>query len=191
MQEKDLIKRIRKGNEKAFRSLYGLYFNKVANYAFKLLHSEEDAREVAQDVFIKLWNMREQLEPNKSISALMFKITKFTSIDLIRKQQSTVRTVHIGNAPLFGNATTIDNDLNGQELYAEYLRILDRLPEKRRQIFQMSRDENLSHKDIAAKLQISVKTVEAQIRLALQQIRKYLKNYSNTMGLVLAAFFFS
>ena len=191
MQEKDLIKRIRKGNEKAFRSLYGLYFHKVANYAFKLLHSEEDAREVAQDVFIKLWNMREQLEPNKSISALMFKITKFTSIDLIRKQQSTVRTVHIENAPLFGNAATIDNDLNGRELYAEYLRILNRLPEKRRQIFQMSRDENLSHKDIAAKLQISVKTVEAQIRLALQQIRKYLKDYSNTMGLVLAAFFFS
>ena len=189
MREKDLIKRIRKGNEKAFRSLYGLYFHKVANYAFKLLQSEEDAREVAQDVFIKLWNMREQLEPNKSISALIYKITKFTSIDLIRKQQSTVRTVHIGNAPLFGNAT-IDNDLNVRELYAEYLKILDRLPEKRRRIFQMSRDENLSYKEIAAKLQISVKTVEAQIRLALQQIRKYLKDYSNTMVLVFAIIFF-
>lgn len=190
MQEKDLIKSIRKGNEKAFRSLYGLYFHKVANYAFKLLHSEEDAREVAQDVFIKLWHMRKQLEPNKSISGLIYKITKFTSIDLIRKQQSIVRTVHYGDAPLF-EGCTIDNDLNGRELYAEYLKVLDRLPEKRRRIFQMSRDENLSHKEIAAKLQISIKTVEAQIRLALQQIRKYLRDYSNTMILALVINFFN
>lgn len=190
MKEKDLIKRIRRGNEKAFRSLYGHYFHKVANYAYKLLHSEEDAREVAQDVFIKLWNMRGQLEPNKPISGLMFKITKFTSIDLIRKQQSKVRTVHIEDAPLFGNCT-IDNDLNGRELYTEYLRVLERLPEKRRRIFQMSRDENLSHKEIAEKLQISIKTVEAQIRLALQEIRKYLKDYSNTMVVALMVIFFN
>lgn len=190
MQEKDLIKRIRKGNEKAFRSLYGLYFHKVANYAFKLLHSEEDAREVAQDVFIKLWNMRLQLDADKPISGLMFKITKFTSIDLIRKQRTTVKTIHICDVPLFGDYT-LDNDLNGRELYAEYLRILDRLPEKRRRIFQMSRDDNLSHKEIATKLNISIKTVEAQIRLALQQFRKYLKDYSNTMILALITLFFS
>ncbi|MDN5202178.1 RNA polymerase sigma-70 factor [Fulvivirgaceae bacterium BMA10] len=190
MKEKDLIKRIRKGNEKAFRSLYELYFNKVANYAFKLLRSEEDAREVAQDVFIKLWNMKEELEAEKPISGLIFKITKFTSIDLIRKQQANIRTIHLWETPLLGDCMP-DSDLNGRELYAEYLKILSRLPEKRKRIFQMSRDENLSHKEIAAKLNISVKTVEAQIRLALQQIRKYLKDYSNTMMLALTTIFFS
>lgn len=189
MQEKDLVNRIKKGNEKAFRSLYGLYFHKVANYAFKLLHSEEDACEVAQEVFIKLWNMREELDADKPTSGLIFKITKFTCIDLMRKRQAKVKTIHIGKMTLLGGYT-LEEDLNGRELYAEYLRILDQLPEKRRQIFQMSRDENLSYKEIAAKLHISVKTVETQIRLALQQIRKYLKDYSNTMVVILTSLLF-
>ncbi|MDN5210885.1 RNA polymerase sigma-70 factor [Fulvivirgaceae bacterium BMA12] len=189
MQEKDLVKRIRKGNEKAFRGLYGLYFHKVANYAFKLLRTEEDAGEVAQDVFIKLWNMRTELDPKKPVSGLLFKITKFTAIDFIRKQRSAVRTIHIGEMPV-AVGHTFDHDLYGRELYDEYLKILNKLPEKRRQIFQMSRDENLSHKEIAAKLNISIKTVETQIRLALQQIRKYLKDYSSTMVVILALLFF-
>ncbi|TRX49677.1 RNA polymerase sigma-70 factor [Fulvivirga sp. M361] len=184
MREKDLIRKIRNGNEKAFRQLYTLHFHKIANYAFRLLRSEEDTREVVQDVFLKIWNKRRELNPETPLTHLLFKITKFTAIDAIRKQQTRPRIVPLGEAHQ-EYLLSFDNELNSRELQATYTKMLERLPEKRKRIFQMSRDENLSHREIAERLDISVKTVETHIRLALQQFREYLKDQSNTLMLII------
>lgn len=174
--EKALIRSITRGNELAFRTIYDQYFYKVSNYAFKLLHCVDDANEVAQDVFIKIWNKRNELDENKSLSALLFRITKFTSIDKIRQKQpySSVSLNMLGDIAI----GYMENNLHEEELNHIYQSILDKLPAKRRQIFIMSRENDLSHKEIAKQLNLSVKTIESHIGLALKQIRIELKNHS-------------
>lgn len=188
MIEGKLICAIKEGDEKAFRVLYESYFYKVINYSCKLLHSKEDAREVAQDVFVKLWNKREYLDPAQSASGLIFRMTKFLSIDRIRKYQNAFPTIALSDAsdiaePSFETAYLYE------ELHSAYDKIIAKLPQKRRIIFQLSRNENLSYKEIAEKLNISTKTVEAQIRLALQQIREDINRYSEALVILLIVLF--
>jgi len=183
MIRKSLILKIKKGSEYAFRELYDLYFYKVANYAYKMLHSKEDATEVAQDVFVRLWNKREQLDTEQSVEGLVFRITKFIAIDRLRKQQHLPQTFGISSA-IDMSERSLENKFLDEELFNIYEQVLGRLPEKRRRIFQLSRDEHLSYKEIALRLNISIKTVEAQIRLALQQIREDLGAYTNKITIL-------
>ena len=177
MIEKDdiLIEKIKRGDSKALRILYDTYFLRVVNYSYKLLHNKDDACEVAQDVFIKIWDMRAGLDEHKSSSGLIFRIAKFKSIDYLRKAESRIVLRRMDNSnELFIDSNSFEHDLFAEELQDEYHKVVDRLPSKRRRIFQLSRDENLTYKQIAQKLDISPKTVEAQIRLALQQLRTYM-----------------
>lgn len=177
MLDKKLIHAIKRGDEKAFRVIYELYFSKVANYACRLLHSQEDSREIAQDVFVKLWTKRYELDPNQSVSGLIFKITKFLAIDRIRKQESNIKTFSI-SAAFEVSDRSLETEYLAKELHSLYFGSLKKLPRKRRLIFHLSRNRDLSYKEIAEKLNISTKTVEAQIRLALQQIREDIGKYS-------------
>lgn len=190
MVEKKIIQKVRSGDEKAFRCLYEMYFYKVINYANKILHSREDSREAAQDVFIKLWNKRSELDPEQSVSGLIFRITKCLAIDRIRKRENDLKTLNITTAYEVGGLS-LEREYLDEELYSVYRTILEKLPQKRKLIFELSRDKNLSYKEIAFKLNISTKTVEAQVRLALQQIRKDIKKYSDTLFISLVILFFS
>ena len=189
MLNKKVICEIRSGDEKAFRVLYELYFFKVSNYAYKLLHSREDAREIAQDVFVKLWNKRCELDPEQSISGLIFRIAKFLAIDKIRKEVRAIKTSSISEA-FEVEEKSLEADYLTNELHSIYLGIVEKLPVKRKLIFQLSRNSRLSHIEIAQELNISIKTVEAQIRLALQQIREEITRYSGTIHISLITLFF-
>ena len=184
MKEQLLIAKIKRGDEIAFRNLYDLYFHKVLNYSYKILHSWEDAKEVTQDVFVKLWDKRAELNAEKSVSGFIFRITRFTSIDKLRKLNKQVDTLSISSAHNMVDRS-MENELLDRELSSVYESIINKLPPKRKLIFQLSRDENLTYKEISEQLHISIKTVEAQIRLALQQIREDLKKYSSTLSMLL------
>lgn len=153
------------------------------------MHSREDCREVAQDVFIKLWNKRTELDVDQSISGLIFTITRYLAIDRIRKEENNIRTLSISTA-VGVSGQSLETEYLDEELYAVYRGIIEKLPEKRKYIFELSRDNHLSYKEIAQKLNISTKTVEAQIRLTLQQIRDDIKKYSDTLLISLIILFF-
>lgn len=156
--------------------MYELYFFKVINYARKLLYSEEDTRETAQDVFVKLWAKRYEIDPDQSISGLIFRITKCLCIDRIRMQAGNVKPSGISMAFEVAERS-LEIEYLSKELHSVYQEIVNKLPEKRRLIFHLSRNEDLSHREIAQKLNISIKTVETQIRLGLQQIREDIRKY--------------
>ena len=175
-----LVRKIKKGDEKALQSLYNLYFQRVVNFSFKLLNDKETACEVAQDVFVKIWDMRQTLDEEKSISGLMFRMTKLRSIDALRKRHAGTNLQTLDDPSDSSHARLWEGQHSGEELFIAkemqqaYEKIIARLPPKRRRIFQMSRDENLTYREIAQKLNISSKTVETQIRLALKQLREEL-----------------
>jgi RNA polymerase sigma-70 factor (family 1) len=180
MSDWNIIRKINEGDDKAFRLLYELYFHKVLNYAQKFVHCQEDAREIAQDVFMGLWAKKTFLDPNQSISGLIFRMTKCMSIDWLRKQANKSRHINISSIPEQG-ARTLEEEILGAELNNVYNEILEKLPPKRKLIFQLSRDKNMTYNEIARELGLSPKTVEAQIRLALKQIRTGITNYSSSL----------
>ncbi|MGV8094101.1 MAG: RNA polymerase sigma-70 factor [Mangrovibacterium sp.] len=170
-----LAKRIKKGDIKAFDLLYHTYSQKLYGFAFSMLKNHEDAKEIVQETFVKIWEKREVINPSGSIQAFLFSVSYHTTIDIIRKRfkDDQYRIYLQSQLPEQNN-----NSEGDPAYYQELIRVLDEtireLPEQRKKIYLLSREEGLSHREIAEKLNISVKTVENQINLALKKIRKHL-----------------
>lgn len=184
-----LSKRIKEGDLRAFDLLYHTYSQKLYGFAFSMLKNHEDAKEIVQDTFLKIWEKREIINPLGSLQAFLFSISYHTAIDLIRKRFKDDQYRTYLQAQFPENESTTEEE---PAYYRELIRILNKvigeLPEQRQKIYLLSREEGLSHKEIAEKLNISVKTVENQITLALKTIRKQLIS-NDLFGLLLLTIF--
>ena len=183
---KELIVDIKKGDKKSFQKLYHNYYYKILNFSYKHLQSKEESEEITQDVFMKIWKKRADLNEELSFDGLIFKIAKFAIIDRIRKKSKLPHTQEVGpeNQPSYA---PIEDELSFKELKLIYEEIIESLPEKRRQVYLMSRNEGLTHPQIAQQLNISIKTVENQMGAALKHIREKLS--IKTDILIALAFF--
>lgn len=168
---KQLVKRLKEGDMKAFDILYRQYSERLYSFAFSILKNREDAKEIVQETFLKLWNKRMEIHPNQSLNAYLFTISHNISIDLIRKRLKDEKYAEYLKTHVTKEGTETENLFHFNELTYKLQEAIQQLPEQRMRIFQMSREEGLSHAEIAKKLNISVKTVENQINLALKSIR--------------------
>lgn len=175
--EKEYLLNISKGNTKAFDSLFILHYPRVKNFIMSLVKNEEDARDLSQDVFLKIWNNREKLPEIKFFRTYLFQMSKNAVFDFFRE-----------NTPLdnYEEEYKIKSDSLEESIEARDLEILidtfvESMPEQRKKIYKMSRKEGLTNDEISIKLDISKRTVETHISSALKDIRKFL------MGLI---FFF-
>ncbi len=184
-----LAKRIRKGDIKAFDLLYHTYSQKLYGFAFSMLKNHDDAKEIVQDTFLKIWEKREMINPASSLQAFLFSVSYHTAIDLIRKRFKDDQYLTYLQAQSHENeSVTTEEPAYYQELIRILNNVIGELPEQRKKIYLLSREEGLSHKEIAEKLNISVKTVENQITLALKTIRKQLIS-NDLLGLLLLTIF--
>lgn len=133
------------------------------------------AEEVVQLSFIKLWNTRENLNEDFSISTQLFRIAKTTLIDLVRKN-NTIDSLAKKIEDLHADISTNDTlgKIDAKELSNKLEKALANLPPIRRKVFRMSRLEEKSYHEIATELSISTKTVENHISMAIKQLRPYL-----------------
>lgn len=161
----------------AFDLLYSTYSQKLYGFAFSMTKSHEDAKEVVQETFFKIWEKRSQINPSVSIQAFLFSISYHTTIDLMRKRlkEDKYRTYLKTQSSVYEN-TAEDNPVYYKELICILNKVVRELPEQRRKIYMLSREDGLSHREIAKKLNISGKTVENQINMALKAIRKQLNS---------------
>ena len=165
--------------EKDFQSFFTVNFPKVKNFARKLLKSDEDAEDVAQDVFCKLWQQPELWQhPNDKLDGYIFVTTRNIILNMFKHQriEQEYQVSFIENAIL---CEIIEDDQALKDIYYKELLMILRLaltkmPERRRMIFEASRFQGLSNKDIAEKLGVSIRTVEHQIYLALIDLKKIL-----------------
>ena len=164
--------------KRKFEQFFILTFPKVKAFAWKILHSEEDAEDIAQDIFVKLWDNPENKETWDSYIYTMarnqiYNFLKHQSVELNYQEKLSQE-----------NSPSYEFDMY-DKLYAKELQLLikltlDNMPEQRRKVFSMSRHRGLSNQEIADNLQLSVRTVERHIYLALQELKK----------VILIAFFF-
>jgi len=158
-----------------FENLFKTHFQHLCNFAQNYVSDFETSKEIVQDVFIKLWENKTQIDLKKSIKSYLFTSVKNRCLNYIRdnkKFRSNVLDVDIADYDI-----SFEETEENTEIEKKVKETLEKLPEKCRQIFELSRFENLKYKEIAAKLNLSQKTVEAQMSKALKIFRENFKDY--------------
>jgi len=165
------------GDLGAFEGLFKTFYPGLCNYAFQFCHDKDTAEEIVQDLFYKLWEKKESIMVRTSIRSYLYRSVYNNAMMLIREREirKTKNTLPVNSAMNPGHEP--DRQLEKSELDSAVESTLDSLPEKVRRIFEMSRFEGLKYKEIADKLLISIKTVEANMGKALKLFRENLKEY--------------
>ncbi|MBV4360568.1 RNA polymerase sigma factor [Pinibacter aurantiacus] len=169
----DHILAIMNGDEAAFQEVFNGYHEKLYFYVFTKTRSAYLAEEVVQLSFIKLWKYRKSLNPSLAFSTQLYRIATTTLIDLRRKQSlSQDLTDSLEKTDIPSGEDFFANN-SAKEMQAQLHTAMQNLPPVRRKVFEMSRIEGLTYKEIAQRLSISTKTVEHHISKALKAIRIY------------------
>lgn len=163
------IERLALGDHDAFRHIFMKYFPKMKYFIAHIVKSEDIAEELSQDVFEKIWRNREELTNLRSFSSYLYRMSKNTAINYIEHQYVEKTYVENYKADL---DFSLEDELDAKEIKLLILLEVDKMPEQRKRIFMMSRFENFKNEEIAEKLNITKKTVENHLNLALKQIRK-------------------
>lgn len=171
-----LLQRLRHGEEDALRSLLDLLGPKVLAYCKKKVGNEEDAEELLLDIFLKLWRFREKIDLTADVQVLLFTIARNHILNFIRNKATRQLATIAPEEALPQQDDHIRQRMDYNELFNQYQQVLEKLGEKQRAVFRMSREEGLSHREIADKLGISIRTVEAHIHSSLKTIRTELKD---------------
>ena len=175
---KYLFEEIRCGdNYKAFEIMYRRFYHRLASFAFRFTQSSDQAEEVVSDVFYKLWKNRKNIQITSSLQSYLFTSVRNKCLDKLRAEN---RVSRCDSSVLVNFTSTISTPLQhtlGEELRKRIEVAIEALPRDRRRIFRLSRDNGLKYKEIAALLDISIKTVETQMGRALKYLRGELKEY--------------
>lgn len=167
---KELVCRLRKGSKEAFNELYNLFHKKIYLFCTSYGLAESDAEEITQEVFVKLWLNRASLDSEKSINSYIYRIGKNIIIDEFKKKIKS-RATQEYQMSLIVPYNNIEEDMDYKDLKNLMDKTILALPERRREVFELSRIKGLSHKEISQELGISTKTVENHLNLALNYFR--------------------
>ncbi len=171
IRENDLLADLKNGDEKAFIAIYKRYSEILCSFLIKFKLEQEDVEDIIQHTFVKLWERRAQLDLDQNIKSYLITIAKNDIHNKIKRQ--IVQKKYETHAVHFQETET---HATNSELSEILYRILDKLPEKRRQVYEMSRIKGYSNKEISEILNISHSTVENHINNSSSYIKKILRN---------------
>lgn len=178
--EAEQIARIRRGDDDAFEALFRTHESLVYNICLGIVGTPDVARSLVQDLFCDLWDRRQDLDPSTSLKAYLAGAARNKALSWIqrsRPQESLDERKETGEGEHpEGQATPLDA-LQHQDLRQALQQAVDELPERRRLVYKMAREEHMSYAEIATALDISLSTVKTQMSRALTFLRKHLKIY--------------
>lgn len=167
-----LLHGLANGDPVSFRIIYRLYWRKLYDIAFHIMRNEADAEDIVQDVFSSVWYRREQLRIRIALENYLVRAVKYTAFFYLKVQaRKSVPDERLpGKSNMWRNST--EETLLHRELEAMIEQILNTLPFKTKKIFSLSRFEGLTYPEIANEMDISIKTVEYHISMALKKFSK-------------------
>ncbi len=171
---------IEQGNKTLFTDFYSSNFKRMILVADKYVKDTAVAEEIVQDVFLKLWEDKGMIETIKSVRSYLYRSVVNASINYVNRQKNMERH-HLQIAEQLTEAQIEEDDLKNEMIVLLYEEI-ELLPEKCREVFKLSRLEGLKYRDIAAKLDISEKTVESHMGNALKILRARVLKRSEERG---------
>ncbi|MBN1598491.1 MAG: RNA polymerase sigma-70 factor [Bacteroidales bacterium] len=160
-----------------FEDLVKSYYTRLADFSVLLCRSRELSEEIIEDVFIKVWKRKEEVYQIENLDAYLFRAVKNTALNYVNKKKKN-EIIYIDNIPEFlipANQICPEKEYISKELKLEISRAINSLPKKCKIIFKLAKIEGLKYKVIASLLDISEKTVENQISIALKKIAACLK----------------
>jgi RNA polymerase sigma-70 factor (ECF subfamily) len=173
LQKKQLFLEISKGSHEAFAHFFEIYEKRMYGFLYKMFRSREEVEELMQIVFVKVWENRATINHELSPNAYVFKIARNCALNMLRQKAYKLllekQLIENSNIIEDGETPLIDEDL---KRHIESL--VTNIPERRREIFKLRYEKDLSYKEIAEQLSISENTVNTQISLALNYLRKEL-----------------
>lgn len=177
---------VQEKGSKNFEQIFREYYKPLCDFAYNILHDKDLAKDSVQEVFLKLWKNREQVEMGDSIKHYLFKAASHTCLNHLRFNRKIIR---LENNSLFQIAAYSTTEEAGyKELELRTREAIDKLPPKCKMVYLLSRQEGLKYNEIAETLNISVKTVENQMGIALEKLRNDLKPFLSREFLAIAAF---
>ena len=176
MDERTLVLQLKEGNENAFTTLYETYWAKVYNFSRLYLTSSTEIEEVVQDVFVKVWEARIFIKENENFKGFLFIITRNIIFNQFRKSfnENAYKLTVLSAAMDYYD---MEDELSAADLKEFIKRMVGELPPRQQEVFKMSRDEHLTYKEIATRLNISEKTVERHINEAIKFLKKNIMLY--------------
>lgn len=183
--ERQLIIQLKSGDQASFRILYMKYAPKLFAFSRRYLQSQEDSEEIVQEVFLRIWEKKYNIDENQSFSSYVIQAAKNRIFNGFRKRvnEQAYLDFLIYAENTYQNFT--ESDVDYQEIKDKTENAIKSMPPKRREIFRLSREAGLKNKEIAERLQISIKTVENQMGRALKYLREQLIDYQMLIILVL------
>lgn len=182
LSDAELLKLGSHGNEMALSILFDKYFFHIYSFANRLIKNSDVAKEIAMDVMFKMWQKKDRLHlaEDQSLRPYMIRAAKNAVINFHKSKK--LRTESISNTQLSGALAydgTADAELNLKELENRVNKIVEGLPEQRRLVFCLSREDDMTYAEIAKKLNISVHTVRNQISASIAYVKGKLNDYRN------------
>jgi len=187
--DQQLVKSLRKGDVFAYNELFHKYSQKVYNFSIKHLENEEDVKDLVQEIFMKIWDKRNEINEKKSFNGFLFTITLNSIRDYFRRKVKNRKLIDkwLEETEPYSDSTVLSIEFKSLEKVVGTL--VEQLPPKRRMVFRLSRNEGLSNDEIAEQMNIQKKTVENHLNLALRYLRERLQEHSFLAILFFALFY--
>ena len=171
----ELILLIQKDDRVAFYNIYERYSKRLYGFVLRYIKLKEDAEEIVQVVFLKIWESRNKIDAYTSFESFLFTIAYNTTISLLRKRTNEKKYLdHLKSLQNPVNSYNLIDEIHFNELNDRVQSLLDDLTPRQKEIFQLSREEGLSHDEIAKKLDISINTVKKHMANTLAFFRLHI-----------------
>lgn len=185
LNEPELINRIAIGDREAFAQFYTAYLKNIYKYVYSICYVKETSEEIVQELFLKVWENRENLVKVKSTKAYLYQSAKNLLFDYIRRLQLESKILDVVELKALIGENYTDNHFSYKEYYQMAQHAIDLLPEKRKQIFKLRLNDDLTLDEIALKLHISKSVVKKQLYAGVSFVRKYLYKHGEIIAVFL------
>lgn len=160
----ELLQLLKQGDKVAFYNIYERYCKRLYGFIYRYIKQEEDTDEIVQEVFIKIWEARNKIDIYASFESFLFTIAYNTTISLLRKKLTEQKYLeHLKTITLIQNSPDVTDEIYFKELDQQIKDLLNEISPRQKEIFLLSREEGLTHNEIAEKLGISLNTVKKHI----------------------------
>ena len=175
LSDQEILQKLKRGNKDIFESLFRTYHQPLSVYAASIISSQEDGEEIVQDLFFHLWEKRSQLNISSSLKSYLYRAVRNRCLNFIKHQK--VKEKYRQDALQNYSEMISISEEEPSDLPIKIQQAIGKLPNRCREIFELSRFEGLKYREIADVLGISPKTVEVQMGKALRELRKALAAY--------------
>ena len=185
LTDTELGKKIRNGNEKAFREIYDRYHIQMYYIAKRYVKRSALAEDAVQDIFVKLWEKRETIDETKSVKGFLFTMLRNHVLNMLRDRKKDIVSMTDVDQSLLPSQRSTEDEI----LYKEYHEVLEKgmaeLTDRKREIFELRTLKGHSNSEVAELLDINIRTVKTHYYLSSKFIRTYLKKHAGLLGLMI------